>query len=90
MLLFLKHSYAAKQHYIRMKGYSLFNDAPNTIYSRRNGVEHMVKDHSDSERERERERERESTLCRHYTGYSFRYSFTGYSDASQTWRPNLS
>ena len=30
--------------------YVLFNDAPNTFYLRLYGVNHMVKDHSDSER----------------------------------------
>ena len=35
---------------VRKKGNALFNDALNTFYLRLYGVEHMVKDHSDSER----------------------------------------
>ena len=34
----------------RKEGNVLFNDAHNTFYLRLYGVEHMVKDHSDSER----------------------------------------
>ena len=35
----------------RKEGYVLYNDAFNTFYLRLYGVEHMVKEHSDSERE---------------------------------------
>ena len=42
---------------IRKEGNVLFNDALNTFYLLLYGVEHMVKDHSDSERE--------ETRCRH-------------------------
>ena len=41
----------SKQYITRRKeGSVLFNDARNTFYLRLYGVEHMVKDHSDSER----------------------------------------
>ena len=41
-------------HLYIYKGNVLFNDALNIFYLRLYGVQHMLKDHSDSEREREK------------------------------------
>ena len=50
MLLVQMQCIRAFPRAIRKEGNVLFNDALNTFYLRLYGVEHMVKDHSDSER----------------------------------------